>query len=202
MEIFLDKAFGFPTDRESDPASFEEMMPSHFYGEMTKTELGCAVLAEKGHFNEFATFIRECWKETKDSELVLKLKSFLWAVVSSNICLRDAQWIDHARCSQGNIGAAEGGLPFLEDEDLIPDLILVAQESPILSVRGYVRSLSLQNLTHPSVRTAFFVLGLISSTIAGAEVLSDHGWDATLTPLGLPTGICVPADLTRFIGVS
>jgi rapamycin-insensitive companion of mTOR len=90
----------------------------------------------------------------------------------------------------------------LEDEELIPDLILVAQESPILSVRGYVQSVSLQNQTDPNVRTAFFVLGLISSTIPGAEVLSDHGWDATLTPLGLPTGICVPADLTKFIGVS
>jgi rapamycin-insensitive companion of mTOR len=38
--------------------------------------------------------------------------------------------------SQGNIGAAEGGLPFLEDEDVIPELIRVAEESPVLSVRG------------------------------------------------------------------
>jgi rapamycin-insensitive companion of mTOR len=42
------------------------------------------------------------------------------------------------------------------------------------------------------------VLGLISSTAQGAEVLADYGWEATLSPLGLPTGISVPADLDKF----
>jgi rapamycin-insensitive companion of mTOR len=37
---------------------------------------------------------------------------------------------------QGNIGAAEGGLPFLEDEDIIPNLLEIAEKSPILSIRG------------------------------------------------------------------
>jgi hypothetical protein len=60
----------------------EEILPPHFYGELAKTELGCTVLGEKGHFVEFAMFIRQHGQETEDAELILKLKSILWAVVS------------------------------------------------------------------------------------------------------------------------
>lgn len=35
----------------------------------------------------------------------------------------------------------------------------------------------------------------------GAEILDDYRWEATLSPLGLPTGLCVPVDLDRFISV-
>lgn len=49
---------------------------------MAKTELGCIVLQEKGHFAEFAAFIRQHGLESEDQDLILKLKSVLWAVVS------------------------------------------------------------------------------------------------------------------------
>lgn len=89
-------------------------------------------------------------------------------------------------CVQGNIGATEGGLPFLEEEEIIPQIMQIAEESLVLSVRG----------------TCFFVLGLISSTAQGAEILDDYNWEATLSPLGQPTGLCVPMDVDRFISVS
>ena len=37
---------------------------------------------------------------------------------------------------QGNIGATEGGLTLLEDEEIIPEIIKIAEESLVLSVRG------------------------------------------------------------------
>ena len=49
---------------------------------MAKTDLGCEVLQEKGHFGEFAHFIRRHGLESEDQDLILKLKSVLWAVVS------------------------------------------------------------------------------------------------------------------------
>lgn len=49
---------------------------------MAKTELGCQVLQEKGHFVEFSQFIRQHSQESEDTDLILKLKSILWAVVS------------------------------------------------------------------------------------------------------------------------
>lgn len=67
------------------PSAFDGIVPPHFYGVMAKTELGCQVLQQKGHFGEFAQFIKKHGLEKDDSELILKLKSVLWAVVRSII---------------------------------------------------------------------------------------------------------------------
>ena len=57
-------------------------MPHHFYGEMAKTDFGCHILQEKGHFKEFSQVIRQHSLESEDMELIMKLKSVLWAIVS------------------------------------------------------------------------------------------------------------------------
>ncbi|EPQ54453.1 hypothetical protein GLOTRDRAFT_116357 [Gloeophyllum trabeum ATCC 11539] len=166
IEVYLAKAFNAPTVEESAATGPSDIsVPRHFYGEMTKTELGCQVLHEKGHFAEFADFIRQHGLESEDTELIIKLKSILWAV--------------------GNIGATEGGLPFLEEEEIIPSILEIAEKSPVLTVRG----------------TCFFVLGLLSATPQGAEILDDYQWESTLSPTGFPTGLCVPIDLEKFIFV-
>ncbi|KAF9475644.1 hypothetical protein BDN70DRAFT_883456 [Pholiota conissans] len=165
VEVFLNKVFSFTNEDEDDLLEFDGIVPAHFYGEMAKTELGCQVLQEKGHFIEFSQFIRQHSEESEDIDLILKLKSILWAV--------------------GNIGATEGGLHFCEEEEIIPAILKIAENSLIPSVRG----------------TCFFVLGLISSTTQGAEILDDYNWEATLSPLGIPTGLCIPADVERFISL-
>ena len=53
----------------------------HFYGELVKTAEGRMILDAKGHFQEFADFIRAHGMEDEDLELIAKLKSVLWAVV-------------------------------------------------------------------------------------------------------------------------
>jgi hypothetical protein len=63
-------------------SDFDDIVPPHFYGEMAKTELGCQVLQEKGHFTEFAQFIRQHSREYEDIDIIMKLKSILWAVVN------------------------------------------------------------------------------------------------------------------------
>ncbi|KAJ3825070.1 Rapamycin-insensitive companion of mTOR, N-term-domain-containing protein [Lentinula raphanica] len=164
VEVFLAQVLS-ANEEEEHTLGFEGTVPPHFYGEMAKTELGCQVLQEKGHFGEFAQFIRQHGRESADTELILKLKSVLWAV--------------------GNIGATEGGLYFLEEEDIIPVVLSIANESLIPSVRG----------------TCFFVLGLISTTSQGAEILDDYHWEATLTPMGMPTGLCIPVDVDEFLSL-
>jgi large subunit ribosomal protein L17e len=37
---------------------------------------------------------------------------------------------------QGNIGGTEKGIPFLEEDEIIPLIIDMAGSSPVLSVRG------------------------------------------------------------------
>ncbi|KAF8305657.1 hypothetical protein DL93DRAFT_2172481 [Clavulina sp. PMI_390] len=166
VETYLAWALGH-TDAEDKrlPREVEDMVPAHFYGEMAKSALGSQVLAEKGHFSEFSYFIRQHGLEDDDIEIINKLKSVLWAV--------------------GNIGATVDGLLFLEEEELVPVIIQIAEESLVLSVRG----------------TCFYVLGLVATTDQGADVLSEYGWEATMTPLRTATGLCLPQDIMRFLHI-
>jgi len=96
--------------------SFTGVVPLHFYGELTKTTEGCKILEEKGHFDEFAQFILACKDEEDDTEVILKLKSCLWAV--------------------GNIGANDGGVPFLVKSEIVKDVVSIAEESNVISLKG------------------------------------------------------------------
>lgn len=61
-------------------------------------------------------------------------------------------------------------------------IIEIAEQSPVLTMKG----------------TCFFVIGLISCTQMGAEILEEYGWVSTRTPLGQTTGLCLPNDISRF----
>ena len=151
-------------------------MPLHFYGELTRTAEGCRILEEKGHFNEFAQFIVTCKDEDEDLEIIAKLKSCLWAI--------------------GNIGANDGGVPFLEKSGIVRDIVFIAECSSVISLKGYNITQCLTNS-----RTSYFVLGLISGTMEGALILGELGWDAVMTPMGTPTGLCVPRDPSKFLSL-
>jgi hypothetical protein len=94
------------------------LTPPHFYGELTKTEEGCHLLREKGHFKLFSNFVRNFSLENHAAaeESLNQLKAVLWAL--------------------GNIGATKNGLPFLEEEDIVKDIINLAECSDILSLKG------------------------------------------------------------------
>jgi rapamycin-insensitive companion of mTOR len=92
-------------------------VPLHFYGELTKTAEGCRILEEKGHFDEFAQFIIACKDEDEDLEIITKLKSCLWAV--------------------GNIGANDGGVPFLQSSGVVKEIVDLAEYSSVISLKGY-----------------------------------------------------------------
>lgn len=93
------------------------LTPPHFYGELTKTEEGCNLLRQKGHFQLFANYVRNFSLDNIDSEESLRqLKAVLWAL--------------------GNIGATKNGLPFLEEEDIVKDIVNLAENSQILSLKG------------------------------------------------------------------
>ncbi|GAA93563.1 uncharacterized protein L969DRAFT_89176 [Mixia osmundae IAM 14324] len=165
VELALASLFGQAERSPEEMGEWDDALPVHFYGELAKTEDGCAMLEASGHFADFAQYIRDCGLEGSDLAALSKLKSVLWAV--------------------GNIAASEVGFQLVEDELLIPDLIEVAERSPCLTVRG----------------TCFFVLGLVSSTAAGAATLAEYGWETTRSPLGQPLGICLPRKLDSLLTV-
>ncbi|TGZ82274.1 hypothetical protein EX30DRAFT_220854 [Ascodesmis nigricans] len=140
-------------------------VPPHFYRELARTSEGCKLLKEKGHFEEFAMFIREHGREAEDPEIVTKVKGCLWAV--------------------GNIGSMPFGAPFLDEAEIVGEIVRIAEESEVLTLKG----------------TAFFVLGLVAKTMQGLEILLENGWDGTTTTMGQPLGYCMPMGLKKLLSV-
>lgn len=175
IEASLARAFGDQTDDHTNHISIfedereveaESHVPPHFYRELTRTQEGCKLLRDKGHFDEFAATIRDHGMESEDAETIVKVKGCLWAV--------------------GNVGAMELGAPFLESCDVVEQIVKIAQGHDVMSLRG----------------TAFFVLGLISRSVHGLEILSEHGWDANTNFIGTSCGFCIPTDLTKFFSLA
>lgn len=81
----------------------------------------------------------------------------------------------------GNIGSMELGALFLVSSDVVQTIVRIAEESAVMSMRG----------------TAIFVLGLISRSVHGQEILAEHGWEVAIDELGVSTGICLPRDFGK-----
>ncbi|KAJ9270324.1 hypothetical protein DTO212C5_3567 [Paecilomyces variotii] len=142
------------------------LLPPHFYRELARTTEGCRLLEQSGHFNEFASTIRDFELTEEDPELLLKVKGCLWAV--------------------GNVGSMELGASFLEETDIVKDIVKIAEEAEVLTMRG----------------TAFFVLGLISRSRHGLEMLIENGWDSAVDQKGDSLGQCLPMDLSKLYTIS
>ena len=78
----------------------------------------------------------------------------------------------------GNVGSMELGAPFLERTDVVKYIVQIAETSQVMTLRG----------------TAFFVLGLISRSLHGQEILAEHGWDGTTNVMGESLGYLLPLD--------
>ncbi|KAK9473420.1 Rapamycin-insensitive companion of mTOR, N-term-domain-containing protein [Dipodascopsis tothii] len=85
----------------------------------------------------------------------------------------------------GHLGSLEMGLPFLDETGVIDSIVEIACTSAVWSLRG----------------TAFFILGLISSTMEGLEIVDELAWETVVTVMGEPRGLCLPIDLGRFLAV-
>lgn len=79
----------------------------------------------------------------------------------------------------GHIGSMELGAPFLEETDVVDCIVKIATNSQSMSMRG----------------TAFFVLGLISRSLHGLEILAENGWTVANDYLGRSSGYCLPPTL-------
>jgi rapamycin-insensitive companion of mTOR len=85
----------------------------------------------------------------------------------------------------GNVGSMEYGAPFLESSDVVQWIVKIAEESEVMSLRG----------------TAFYVLGLISRSLHGQEILLEHGWDGVVNDAGEALGFCLPLQFQKLFTV-
>lgn len=85
----------------------------------------------------------------------------------------------------GNIGSMDLAADFLEESDVVRWIVRIAEQSEVTSLRG----------------TAFFVLGLISRSLHGMEIVGEHGWTAATDQVGRSIGYCLPQQLSVFFSV-
>ncbi|KAL1986846.1 hypothetical protein VTN96DRAFT_5499 [Rasamsonia emersonii] len=86
----------------------------------------------------------------------------------------------------GNVGSMELGAPFLEETEIVQHIVRIAEKAEVITMRG----------------TAFFVLGLISRSQHGLEMLIEAGWDAVVDQRGDSLGLCLPRDLSKLFTLS
>ncbi|XP_072244394.1 rapamycin-insensitive companion of mTOR-like isoform X2 [Leuresthes tenuis] len=115
-------------------------LPVHLYGQLVHDKTGCHLLEAQSVVPDLSYTIRSPMLDTWEG--IKQLKAALWAL--------------------GNIGSSNWGLNLLQEENVIPDILTLAQHCEVLSVRG----------------TCVYVLGVISKTKQGCEVLKQFGWDA------------------------
>ncbi|KAM6965452.1 rapamycin-insensitive companion of mTOR-like [Aplochiton taeniatus] len=115
-------------------------LPVHLYGQLVHDKTGCQLLEAQSVVPDLSYTVRSPMLDTWEG--IKQLKAALWAL--------------------GNIGSSNWGLNLLQEENVIPDIIALAQHCEVLSVRG----------------TCVYVLGVISKTRQGCEVLKQCGWDA------------------------
>ncbi|KAF2860263.1 hypothetical protein K470DRAFT_276999 [Piedraia hortae CBS 480.64] len=85
----------------------------------------------------------------------------------------------------GNVGSMERGAFFLEQTDVVGHIVKIAEQSQVMSLRG----------------TAFFVLGLISRSLHGQEILMTHGWDGAIDDMGRSLGYVLPLDFDKLLAL-
>lgn len=85
----------------------------------------------------------------------------------------------------GNIGSMELGAPFLEETNVVELIVKIATSSEVMTLRG----------------TAFYVLGLISRSLHGLEILAEFGWNSATDEFGRSLGFCLPPGLEVLFSV-
>ena len=86
----------------------------------------------------------------------------------------------------GNVGSMELGAPFLAGTEIVCSIVAMAEEAQVISLRG----------------TAFFVLGVISRSTYGHEMLLELGWQSAIDSCGRSLGLCLPEQLDKLCSVS
>ena len=115
---YLDSGTTHKHAYSEDPDEYNDsgLLPPHFYRELARTEEGCKLLLQSGHFYEFASTIREFRLDDEEHESLTKVKGCMWAV--------------------GNIGSMEMGAPFLEESNIVKSIVKIAEGAEVMSVRG------------------------------------------------------------------
>lgn len=137
------------------------------------------------HFYRELTRTKEGCKLLKQKghfdEFVATIRDFAMEDDDSEIILK----VKGCLWAVGNVGSMELGAPFLESSDVVRWIVQIGEDSEVMSLRG----------------TAFYVLGLISRSLHGQEILLEHGWDGVANDAGEALGFCLPLNFQKLFTV-
>ncbi|NXF05031.1 RICTR protein, partial [Smithornis capensis] len=133
-------------------------LPIHLYGQLVHHKTGCHLLESQSIVTDLSYTVRSPMLDKWEG--IKQLKAALWAL--------------------GNIGSSNWGLNLLQEENVIPDIMALAQHCEVLSIRG----------------TCVYVLGLIAKTKQGCDILKHHNWDAVRHSRRQPWPV-VPDDMEQ-----
>ena len=184
--------FRIPTPNSSNPVV---CLAPHFFGELAKTESGCRIIRESGHFDKFVDTVSKPLSDSEAGRRKLeeaKAKSAGAASTTTGgsrappprpptvgaLQMRTALW------AIGQIGSSETGFKLLKQHKfpVVNHISNMALNCRTLSMRG----------------TCFYIMGLLSRTPSAREQLYDLGWRFSPNP---DVGIVIPTDTRRFLGV-
>lgn len=108
-------------------------------------------------YGQLSKLPQGCKLLTQDTRVLVLLK-----IVKGQQCTSDQEILElkAALWAVGHISTSSTGLEWLASEGVIHSLITIAQNSPVYSIRA----------------TAFYSIGLVATTAAGADLLSVLGW--------------------------
>ncbi|KAJ5529642.1 hypothetical protein N7527_003035 [Penicillium freii] len=136
-------------------------------------------------------FYRELARTAEGCKLLEQsghFNEFAWTIRDFRLDEEDNEMLLKAKgClwAVGNVGSMELGAPFL-DAEIIQRIVQIATSAGVLTMRG----------------TAFFVLGLISRSRHGLQVLQGLGWDSGVDQKGDSLGLCLPTDFRKLFLIS
>ncbi|NXW51157.1 RICTR protein, partial [Nyctiprogne leucopyga] len=133
-------------------------LPVHLYGQLVHHKTGCHLLESQSIVTDLSYTVRSPMLDKWEG--IKQLKAALWAL--------------------GNIGSSNWGLNLLQEENVIPNIMALAQHCEVLSIRG----------------TCVYVLGLIAKTKQGCDILKHHNWDAVRHSRRQPWPV-VPDDMEQ-----
>ncbi|XP_060092039.1 rapamycin-insensitive companion of mTOR [Heteronotia binoei] len=133
-------------------------LPVHLYGQLVHHKTGCHLLEAQSIVPDLSYTVRSPMLDKWEG--IKQLKAALWAL--------------------GNIGSSNWGLNLLQEENVIPDILALAQHCEVLSIRG----------------TCVYVLGLIAKTKQGCDILKHQNWDAVRHSRRHPWPV-VPDDMEQ-----
>ncbi|EGR34184.1 hypothetical protein IMG5_020990 [Ichthyophthirius multifiliis] len=121
----------------SENKSLQEKVPQHFFGELVKTTLGKKILREN-------RIIEQCVDDIRNYNIpILNKRASLWAI--------------------GNIGYSIEGIDMISNlyqNQIVQDLVRLAEQSDILSLRG----------------TCLYILNMLANTELGRSQLKELDW--------------------------